>query len=261
MLKTEPIGTLGGVGLSQVRVYATPAMDGESGGTPHLHLACTELYFPLRGCGAVEFLSSDGPQRIALQPGSPVQFTPGTVHRLVNEDALEVLVIMESSHLNEEGDVVFAFPDEDLEDPETYQALAWTGPEGAPDMAEVERRRDRAVQGFTERCKAWEADPAEGRERLRRLHELAINLVAPAAAHWAGVIQRGPMEIAAELAARAAAVADGDARYLEEARVVHLAEYDDQMLTHRMCGDLWPYKADDNSGRQPGPAPRETFVA
>lgn len=79
-----PAGLLAGIGLSQVRVYSSQAPDGQCSGTPHLHLACTEMYFPLRGSGAAEFLTADGPQRVSLSPGTPVQFTPGTVHRLVS---------------------------------------------------------------------------------------------------------------------------------------------------------------------------------
>lgn len=245
MTHATAAGLLAGIGLSQVRVYSTEAPDGQCSGTPHLHVACSELYFPLRGTGAAEFLTADGPQRVSLQPGAPVQFTPGTVHRLISgPDPLEILVIMENGHLNEHGDVVFAFPDEDLADAATYAKLAWTGPPEAPDMAAVERRRDRAVTGFTQRASAWQRDPGVGLAQLERLHELAVTLVAPAAARWPRLIARGPASAAAALAARAEAAAERDTRFLRQARVTQLTEYDDQKLTPRMCGHLWSYSHD-----------------
>ncbi|MEV4257649.1 cupin domain-containing protein, partial [Spirillospora sp. NPDC049652] len=142
--KSTTTGLPAGIGLSQVQVYSSQAPDGQCGGTPHLHLTCTELYFTLSGRGAAEFLTTRGPQRVPLEPGVAVQFTPGTVHRLVNsDDPLQILVIMENGRLNEEGDVVFAFPDSDLTDPGAYSALADTGPVDDPDLAAVHRRRDR----------------------------------------------------------------------------------------------------------------------
>ncbi|MFD0851155.1 cupin domain-containing protein, partial [Actinomadura adrarensis] len=176
-------GLLAGIGLSQVRVYSSQAPDGQCSGTPHLHLACTELYFPLRGGGAAEFLTPEGPSRIDLHPGVAVQFTPGTLHRLITgPDPLEILVIMENGRLNEEGDVVFTFPDEDLAEPDTYAQFADTGSASAPDRVAIERRRDRAVTGFVERVSAWRDDPQDGLTRLRRLYRLAAALVAPRAA-------------------------------------------------------------------------------
>ncbi|WP_158587946.1 cupin domain-containing protein [Actinomadura logoneensis] len=235
-------GLPAGIGLSQVQVYSSQAPDGQCGGTPHLHLTCTELYFTLRGRGAAEFLTSRGPERVPLEPGVAVQFTPGTVHRLVNsDDPLQVLVIMENGRLNEEGDVVFAFPDTDLADPGTYASLADTGPIDAPDLAAVTRRRDRAVTGFVQRTRAWHEDPAGGRAQLDLLHQRAAALVRDRAARWPTVIAQGPEVALRQLSQRAAAAQAGDPTHLAEGRVTVLPRFDAQALTPKMCGSLWSY--------------------
>ena len=51
----------GGIGLTHLRVYDTPAPDGLIGGSPHLHFACSEAYLVINGQGSVQTLSSDGP--------------------------------------------------------------------------------------------------------------------------------------------------------------------------------------------------------
>jgi uncharacterized cupin superfamily protein len=235
-------GLPAGIGLSQVRVYTSQAPDGHCGGTPHLHLTCTELYFTLRGQGHAEFLTDQGPHSVGLQPGVAVQFTPGTVHRLVNSaDPLEILVIMENGRLNEEGDVVFAFPDEDLADPETYTALADTGPAENPDPDAVIRRRDRAVTGFVERVAAWHDDPAQGRTQLHLLYQRAAALVQQRATRWPTAIEQGPATALRHLSERAAAAAAGDPTHLTNGRVTVLPHFDNTALTPKTCGNLWSY--------------------
>lgn len=231
-----------GIGLSRVRVYRSQAPDGQCGGTPHLHLACTELYLVLGGQGAVEFLTPDGPRRVPLREGSAVQFTPGTAHRLVSGAIpLEVLVVMENGRLNEEGDVVFTFPDEDLADVDAYHRLADVGPPDAPDPAAVRRRRDRAVVGFVERTRVWERDPRQGRADLEALYRRCPPLVRARAAHWPGVVQAGPAKALAGLADRVAAVLAGDTAHLSAAAVTVLPAYDASAAVPRMCGDVWSF--------------------
>jgi uncharacterized cupin superfamily protein len=235
-------GLPAGIGLSQVRVYTSEAPDGQCGGTPHLHLTCTEMYLGVRGSGAAEFLTTEGPMRVALEPGVAVQFTPGTVHRLINgPDPLEIVVIMENGRLNEEGDVLFAFPDADLADPDRYAELAGVGPADAPDSAAVRRRRDRAVLGFTQRVDVWHRDPRRGREELDLLYQRAVELVGPKAAHWPKIVDDGPAKAVERLARRAAAAAGGDPTELANGRVTVLPRFDETALVPRMCGQLWSY--------------------
>lgn len=239
---TTPTRLPAGIGMSHVRVYRSQSPDGQCGGTPHWHLVCTELYLVLAGRGAAEFLTSAGPQRLPLQVGTAVQFTPGTLHRLINgAESLEILVVMENGRLNEEGDVVFTFPDEDLADPQIYARIADVGPPEAPDPVAVQRRRDRAVTGFVERIRAWERDPERGRAGLDALYRRGTELVRARSAHWPGVVHSGPARALAELADRAHAVVTGDPRHLAAATVTVLPQYDASATTPRMCGDLWSY--------------------
>lgn len=230
---------LAGIGMSRVHVHSSRSPDGQCGGTPHMHLACTELYVALEGTGAAEFLTADGPRRVPLAPGAAVQFTPGTVHRLVTDpdDELRVMVVMENSHLNEEGDAVFAFPDEDLTDPGRYADLA-----AAPDAEAARSRRDRAVVGFTRLTAAWEGGASAGLDALGRFHRRAVALAAPRAVRWGKVVEDGPAAMLAGLSARVAAVSAGDGAHLMDARVTPLPGPVEEEMRDRMCGRLWPYR-------------------
>ena len=69
----------GGVGLSHISAYDWQAADGVCGGSPHLHLACTEAYVVTGGRGAV--------QTLTLRTASPRRrWTPG-LGRLVHARA------------------------------------------------------------------------------------------------------------------------------------------------------------------------------
>src|SRR6266436_2126600 len=90
----------GGISVTHLRVYDFPGPDTLSGGSPHLHFACTEAYFVLAGEGAVQTLSSQGYRETPLRSGSVVWFTPGVIHRLINRDGhLEIYVVMENERI------------------------------------------------------------------------------------------------------------------------------------------------------------------
>ncbi|MZD03562.1 cupin domain-containing protein, partial [Streptomyces sp. SID5785] len=100
-------GPPGGVAVSHLTVYDWPAADGLCGGTPHIHLTCSEGYVVIGGRGAVHTLTAEGHRRTPLTAGTVAWFTPGTVHRLVNEDgALRIVVLMQNGGLPEAGDAV-----------------------------------------------------------------------------------------------------------------------------------------------------------
>lgn len=116
-------GFPGAVGVSRLRVYDWPAVDGRAGGgTPHLHLTCSEGYVVTAGRGAVQTLTTSGYRETPLEPGVVAWFTPGTIHRLINEGGLEIVVVMQNSGLPEAGDAVLTLPQDLLADPETYAA-------------------------------------------------------------------------------------------------------------------------------------------
>jgi mannose-6-phosphate isomerase-like protein (cupin superfamily) len=170
----------GGVAVSDLAVYDWEAVDGRCGGSPHLHTASSEGYVVVAGSGSVHTLSADGAAEHSLAPGDIVWFSPGTVHRLVNEGGLRLLVVMQNSGLPEAGDAVLTFPGKVLDDPEAYAAAAAL-PSGAGREEAARVRRDLAMQGYLE---LRDAVAAEGPSALEALHARAARLVRPRVAGW-----------------------------------------------------------------------------
>jgi mannose-6-phosphate isomerase-like protein (cupin superfamily) len=156
----------GATGVTLLDVYDWPTADGLRGGSAHIHLASTEGYVVLHGAGRLQTLGQQGYQETPLRPGDCLWFTPGTVHRLVNDDGqLQILVVMQNAGLPEAGDCVLTFPPDVLADPARYQAAATLSPapdgtaavpaaaspdglDGGPLEASARRRRDLAIEGF-----------------------------------------------------------------------------------------------------------------
>jgi len=170
----------GGVAVSDLTVYDWEAADGRCGGSPHLHTASSEGYIVVAGAGAVHTLSADGVAEHPLSAGDVVWFSPGTVHRLVNDGGLRLIVVMQNSGLPEAGDAVLTFPARVLDDREAYEAAA-TLPVGPGREAAAQARRDLAMQGYLELrdAVAW-----EGPSALEALHAHAARLVQPKVAEW-----------------------------------------------------------------------------
>ncbi|MEV4766893.1 cupin domain-containing protein, partial [Micromonospora chokoriensis] len=164
----------GGIGVSRLRVYDTLAPDGLVGGTPHVHLCCTEGYVVTDGEGAVQTVTAAGFRETPLRPGAVVWFEPGTVHRLVNGGGLTIVVLMQNSGLPEAGDAVLTFPPDVLADPAAYAAAAALPDGGAPgaDVRAAYRRRDLAVTGF-------QALRSGGPTALAAFHAAAVALREP----------------------------------------------------------------------------------
>lgn len=170
----------GGVAVSDLAVYDGEAVDGVCGGSPHLHTASSEGYVVVAGSGSVHTLSADGVAEQPLVAGEIVWFSPGTVHRLVNDGGLRLIVVMQNSGLPEAGDAVLTFPASVLEDPEAYAAVA-TLPAGAGREAAVRARRDLAIEGYLE---LRDAVTSRGPSALAALHARAARLVQPRVAQW-----------------------------------------------------------------------------
>ncbi|GAQ63176.1 cupin domain-containing protein [Streptomyces scabiei] len=231
-------GLPGGVAVSHLCVYDWPAADGVRGGTPHMHLTCSEAYVVTGGRGAVQTLTTSGYEVTPLAPGTVARFTPGTIHRLVDEGDLRITVLMQNSGLPEAGDAVLTLPPEYLTDPETY-AAATRIPADVP-REEQERaaraRRDLAVEGYRA------LREASGPEPLAAFHRAAAALVRPRLAEWRARWERG---------ARAAAAATGEQLdRLERGDVSHLADAvvraEEPSVYGRfgMCGRLDVYRGD-----------------
>ncbi|MFD8519872.1 cupin [Streptomyces capillispiralis] len=200
----------GAVGLSHLSAYDWEAADGVCGGSPHLHLVCTEAYVVTGGRGAVQTLSPEGYRDTPLEPGTVAWFTPGTVHRMVQGGDLRVTVLMQNSGLPEAGDAVFTFPAEVLADPDRYAGAA-TLPAGAGAEAAARRRRDLAVEGYLVLREALVAGDAGPYRAFQRAAALLVRERVPL---WRELWRAGALAAAERTGAQLDALAAGDPAHL-----------------------------------------------
>jgi mannose-6-phosphate isomerase-like protein (cupin superfamily) len=242
MSDTAPVPPLpGGIGVSRLTVYDTLAPDGLVGGTPHMHLCCTEGYVVTGGQGLVQTLAGDGYTETRLRPGVVVWFPPGTIHRLVNGGGLQIVVLMQNSGLPEAGDAVLTFPPEILADPAGYAAAVNLPGGGAPgsDLAAAYRRRDLAVVGFHAlRDAVGRAGPAA----LADFHAAAAALVAPKIGQWRSRWRAGALAAATATGAELDALERGDPGYLAGGGV-YAFDGPSEQGRRGMCGLLETYSA------------------
>jgi mannose-6-phosphate isomerase-like protein (cupin superfamily) len=233
----------GGVGISALHVYQWPTSDGLAGGTPHMHLACSEGYVVEAGHGSVQTLTSAGYTETELRPGDVVWFTPGTVHRLISGDGeLRINVTMQNAGLPEAGDAVLTLPPELLASRSQYEeATSVVDPlSGRPDPARTRRRRDLAIEGFL----ALRADLEEGNgTAFVVFRQSAAALVADLIPQWRDRWQRTALAAALRTGGQLDALERGDGSHLAHA-TVHRAERPPQDRLG-MCGFLAPYPLDD----------------
>lgn len=235
----------GGIGVSHLRAYDWAAEDGVRGGSPHLHLACTEAYVVTGGHGAVQTLSVGGYVETPLEAGVIAWFAPGTVHRMVQGDGLRVTVLMQNSGLPEAGDAVFTFPTDVLADASAYaEAAALPKNEHA-----ARRRRDLAIRGYLPLREALrDGDP----EPLRAFHRAAVALVSPKIGDWVPRWEAGALKAAELTGAHLKALAVGDGRHLEHAgvRVATPSNPDGFGMCGRRAEYDIPGRADDQEGHR-----------
>ncbi len=217
----------GGVGVSGLRVYDWPTADGLCGGSPHVHLACAEAYVVVGGTGRVQTLTRQAYEETPLSQGAVVWFTPGTIHRLVNDGDLRIVVIMQNSGLPEAGDAVFTFPDMD---PAVYHPAATV-----TDEPSARRRRDLAVEGFrTLRRRARDGDGAA----LDDFYRAAVRLKRDLVDEWERRWRSGALSSAVRTGDHLAHLRAGDWKYLTGASVRRVSP--GQALG--MCGHLETYE-------------------
>ncbi|WP_116952177.1 cupin domain-containing protein [Jiangella endophytica] len=228
-------GFPGGTAVSHLTVYDWPGADGLAGGSPHLHTASGEGYVVVGGSGRLQTLSGDGAAEHPLAAGTVLWFTPGTVHRLVNDGGLQIVVVMQNAGLPEAGDAVFTFPAEVLADPDRYAAAAAL-PDGDEDAVAIaaRRRRDLALEGFGE---LRDRVAADGPAALDRLHERAGALVAAKVPGWRTTWERSVRSGVDETDRVLTALGGGDAGHLRTASV-HVGERREQPYRYGMCGRL-----------------------
>ncbi|MFW6060818.1 MAG: cupin domain-containing protein [Phycisphaeraceae bacterium] len=225
----------GGTLLSRICVYAGEAPDGQRGGTPHMHLACSEMYYVLRGEGAVEFLNYEGFQCHAVRQDTALTFTPGTIHRLINPNGdLEVLVLMQNKGLPERDDVAVTFPEATMRSAEAHDAALRVAEE-----ADAARRCELSVRGFLELKDAFKADPEQGRRRLERFYALAIERRRALFNQWRAVIRDGPQSLAQADLERLDQLEQGSTAPLHAGRVMPVTTGGREVLG--FCGRINPY--------------------
>ena len=221
--------------VTRLKVYDTPAPDAQRGGTPHVHLMCSELYFVLAGSGSVEMIDWDGFSEVELKPHSALVFSPGTLHRLINPNRdLELLITMQNSGLPERGDNVVTFAEDILADDERY-----TGAMRVNSFEEAYARRDKGVEGFLKLKAAFEEGLEPGRKALGRFFELATERTQSLRSNWQNVIERGALQEAQTSLSRLEALEQGELDYLQQAQQ-HLITAD-AYKTPGFCGALNRY--------------------
>lgn len=221
----------GGTSVTRLSVYPDICADGRAGGTPHLHTASTEGYVVIGGRGTLHTLNPSGFRQTTLAPGSLVWFTPGTIHRAVNEGDLQVVVVMQNAGLPEAGDAVMTFPPEIVADPERYRAAA-TLPQQHT-AAAVRQRRDLAVAGFhllTAAAHHGDLEP------LHAFYDAAVALVRPSVASWRAIWTQTVDREASTTARVLDALERGDSGHL--ARSALLESPQSTTVGWGMCGRL-----------------------
>ncbi len=231
----------GGIGLTHIRVYTDTGPDGVPGGGAHVHLACSEIYYILKGTGSIELLSIDGLQTVPLEPHQAVFFRPGIFHRVVNPNRdLELLAIMQNGGLPERGDFVMSFPPEVLANPALYtQSLRCTT------MADAIKRRDLSLTGFTALKAAFARSLEEGQTALRAFYRQARNIIAPKVDGFEWVLKQGAQNEVKDSLDACDFIRVGRTDYLERSRHSVLHPFDGPAKPG-MCGELHPYALDES---------------
>jgi mannose-6-phosphate isomerase-like protein (cupin superfamily) len=239
----------GGTGVTVLDVYDWPAPDGLPGGSAHVHLASTEGYVVLSGAGRLQTLGERGYAETPLRPGECLWFTPGTIHRLVNDGELRLLVVMQNAGLPEHGDAVLTFPPPVLADPAAYARAAsltsgdidhGAGGGGDEALAGAARRRARlAVEGYLAlRDQVADRGPAA----LDDFYAAALRLTAGRAAGWRDRWRAGALATAELTGGHLAEIGDQVAGHLGAAGLWRI-EPSDGPRAYGMCGRLTTYPA------------------
>jgi mannose-6-phosphate isomerase-like protein (cupin superfamily) len=209
-------GPPGAVGLSHLAVYDSTSPDGVPGGSAHVHLTCTESYVVIGGKGRLQTLSASGFQEIELHPMQVVWFTPGVIHRLVNEGGLEIIIVMQNGGLPEAGDCVLSLPDSYLKDSSSYRDVAnLPAPQEGRDRVEAhaQRRKDLSVAGFVELRSKVEQ---EGPQALDEFYRRAAALTHDQLEEWRELWHNGAERAVATTGDQLRALEGGDLAHLQD---------------------------------------------
>ena len=225
----------GATALTLLDVYDWETQDGLRGGSAHVHLASAEGYIVLSGTGRLQTLGAQGYAQTPLRPGDCLWFTPGTIHRLVNDGDLRLLVVMQNAGLPEHGDAVLTFPPRVLADPAAY-ARAATLDGGPPDEC-ARQRRDLALEGY---FVLRDQVAADGPPALDAFFAAALKLAAGQVADWRDRWSQGAMATAAQTGVHLDEIAAGVTGHLAEAALWRM-ERPPADRAYGMCGRLTTY--------------------
>ncbi|HWC79972.1 MAG TPA: cupin domain-containing protein [Pseudonocardiaceae bacterium] len=233
---SDPPTFPGATAVSGLSVYPWEAADGLCGGSPHMHLTCTEAYVVVSGEGAVQTLTAGGLTETPLTAGAVVWFGPGTIHRAVNTDgALRAIVVMQNSGLPEAGDAVFTFAPEILADPDAYRKAAVLA---EPSEESARARRDLAVAGFRQLADRMAAGDTGA---LERFYRAALACKRDRLDEWERIWRAGPVAATQRTGDQLAQLRDGKFEHLlrAEVGVAHPPAEADRRFG--MCGRLDTY--------------------
>ncbi|NQW01320.1 MAG: hypothetical protein HQ483_16570 [Rhodospirillales bacterium] len=183
---------LGGIGLTHLRVYQDrPGPDGVHAGCAHIHALTPEAYFGISGEGAIELHDlQSGYRRLPIVKGTFVQFQPGSLHRSVSTDHLEVLAIMGNGGLAERGDARIYFGEEVDNRPAEYERLrnlVSSGMDGAM------QRRDASAVAYGELMDLWRTDKTTYFAELKRFYEVHRTSITVKISLFRNAIEAGPV--------------------------------------------------------------------
>jgi mannose-6-phosphate isomerase-like protein (cupin superfamily) len=235
-----------GTAVSHLSVYDWSSPDGLRGGSAHVHLTCTEGYVVVGGRGRLQTLGADGFAETELTPLTVAWFSPGVIHRLVNDEDLRILVVMQNGGLPEAGDCVLTFPPETLADPAEYRrAASVADPDSVyADSGEGARsRKNLAVEGFLALRQRVEQD---GPAALDAFYTAAAELTRTHLPAWRKTWENGPLAAAQRTGQQLAALDHGDHGHLREGRLTVLEPPADRKFG--MCGRLATYEQARLSG-------------
>ncbi|MCU1516721.1 MAG: Cupin [Pseudarthrobacter sp.] len=228
----------GAVALTRLGVYDWEAADGACGGSPHMHTASTEAYLVLAGTGRVETITASGYESHDLAPDDLLWFSPGTIHRIVNNGGLDVLAIMQNGGLPEAGDAVLTFEPDIVADPGKYARTAaldgGPGPSSDPLADAARTRRDAALAGYQRLKDAALAGNADAVEQFQRD---AVRLVQSRVAGWQELWTERIAPEAARTEQWLADLAEGRYSHFNDAAVSRTAPAGTER-TFGMCGML-----------------------
>jgi hypothetical protein len=213
-----------------------------------MHLTCAECYVVVSGRGRLETLNYQGLTTTELHPGDVVWFTPGTIHRAINDGDLRVIVVMQNSGLPEAGDAVMTFPPAYLS-PETYPgAASLLDADGDPGPERAQARRDLAIEGFRELTRQWRRG---NRSAYEDFCAAAVELVKPRLDAWEKTVDDGALAAAQAALRQIDSLRNGDLNHLYKATVSRIAQPPRQTLG--MCGFLRAYDPARRAGTSTEP--------